>query len=290
MECWLKVVLIGGMAVFSVPLAFAQSDAVATPQSSLKSTATTGDVSGVPPAPRGKSTIMGGEIRNVDPVLDRFTLKVYGERPLRILFDERTQVFRDGTRIPLRELHPEQHASVQTILDGSDVFALSVHILSQTPGGDCQGHVASYDAATGTLMVNSSLSREPVKLIVGPQTQIVREGQSAFTSAGSGTTDLKGGALVSVTFEADKQGRAVARRIAILATPGSTFIFSGNVTAFDLHSGNLVLVDPRDDKSYQISFDQNQVSGAESLHTGDRVRVTASFDGNRYVASEISTN
>ena len=36
---------------------------------------------------------------------------------MKILFDERTQVYRDGVRIPLRDLRPEDHASVQTILE-----------------------------------------------------------------------------------------------------------------------------------------------------------------------------
>ena len=67
----------------------------------------------MPPLPRGKSTILGGAIRDVDPVLDRFTLRIVGEKPIRILFDERTQVFLDGKKIPLRELRPSSHASVE---------------------------------------------------------------------------------------------------------------------------------------------------------------------------------
>ena len=95
----------------------------------------------LPLPPGGKSTILGGQIRNVDPVLDQFTLGIEGQRPLKILFDQRTQLFRNGTIISLRELRSEEHASVQTVLDGGNVYALSIHVLSQTPEGECQGHV-----------------------------------------------------------------------------------------------------------------------------------------------------
>ena len=87
------------------------------------------NLSAIPPLPAGKSTILGGAIRDVDPVLDRFTLRIVGEKPLKILFDERTQVFVDGKKTPLRDLHASEHASIQTTLDGTSIFAISVHIL-----------------------------------------------------------------------------------------------------------------------------------------------------------------
>jgi hypothetical protein len=285
MERLLKVMLLGGAVLFMVPHAPAQADA--NPDSSAK--AATADLAGLPPAPKGKSTIIGGEIRNVDPVLDQFLLKAYGEKPIKVMFDARTEIYRDGNRIPLSQLGPEQHASVQTILDGSNVFAISIHMLSQTPQGDVQGHVEEYDSATGMLTVRSSLSRAPIRLQVRPETQIVRQGQSAFTAEHSGQADLVNGAMVSIKFESGKQGRGVASRIEVLATPGASFIFSGNLTALDVHAGRLVLVDPRDDKSYQISFSAARMPNAGNLHTGDHVRVTASFDGNHYVATDITT-
>src|SRR5215469_13878163 len=105
---------------------------------------TAGSLSVIPDLPHGKSTILGGAIRDVDPVLDRFTLNIMGEKPMRILFDERTQLFLDGKKIPLRDLHAAQHASVQTTLDGTSVFAISVHILSQLQQGDYRGAVQFY--------------------------------------------------------------------------------------------------------------------------------------------------
>ena len=99
--------------------------------------------------PEGKSTEIGGTITDVDPVADRLNLKVFGGRSMKILFDERTQVYRDGVKTSLRDLHANDHASVETMLDGTAVFARSVHILSHSPQGECQGQVTSYDPGTG---------------------------------------------------------------------------------------------------------------------------------------------
>src|ERR1700757_2460308 len=174
MERLRTVVVLASLAVAPFSLVHAQSQPVSGPQPDLKSATTTGDFDELPLPPRGKSTILGGQIRNVDPVLDQFTLAVVGQRPLKILFDARTQLFRNGAMVPLRELQSEQHASVQTVLDGGNLYALSIHVLSQTPEGEALGHVLSYDPATLTLTINASLSREPIRLILRDDTPVVR--------------------------------------------------------------------------------------------------------------------
>ena len=93
--------------------------------------------------PKGRSTILGGSIRSVDAVRDQMVLNVYGQKPMKILFDERTELYRDGKKVPLHTLGTAQHASVQTTLDGAKIFAVSVHILSEQPQGDYQGRVVS---------------------------------------------------------------------------------------------------------------------------------------------------
>ncbi len=263
------------------------SAATASPETTFESEASF--LPPLPAVPRGKSTVIGGVIRDVDPVLDRMTLKVYGGgRPMKILFDERTQFYRDGVRMPLTALHPEEHASVETILDGDDVFAVSVHMLSHAPEGECEGQVLAFDPRDGALTVRNTLSGEPIQLRVEPQTTIARMGQPAFASAQTGTSDLMRGALISVKFESDNGG-GVADQISILATPGSGFYFSGNITFLDLHAYTMVLTDPRDQRSYTIAFDPARfpVSSGQ-LHEGAHVSVNASFDGTRYVASKMT--
>ena len=85
--------------------------------------------------PKGKSTVIGGTISSVDPVTDAMVLKVFGGKRMKILFDERTQVYRDGTKTSLHDLHANDRASVETMLDGTTIFARSIHMLSKAPEG-----------------------------------------------------------------------------------------------------------------------------------------------------------
>lgn len=289
MESLFPVILLGGLSLIVLPAVDAQTQFSSQP-SSLKSTTVLGDIPGLPPAPRGKSTIIGGEIRSVDPVRDELTLKVFGQHPVKILFDERTQAFIDGKKISLRQIGHADYASVQTLLDGTNVFALSIHILSQPPEGEYQGRVLSYEPGSNELSINSAMFHDPLKILVPSGTPVVRVGQTAFTAAHAGTDDLVKGTLVSVTFQSDKQGRGVANKISVLATPGSTFVFTGNISALDLHAGRLALVDPVDEKAYQVSFDAASFPSAQNLHSGDHIMVTADFNGDHYVASSITLN
>ena len=279
--------MLAGVAFLQIQFAQAQ---VADTQSSLKSVSNSADISLIPAQPRGKSTILGGEIRSIDPVRDELKLKIYGQRPMKILFDERSQIYRDGKRIPLRDLGPADHASVQTLLDGTDVYALSIHILSQSPEGEYQGRVVDYNSNTNELTMSSVLFHEPLKLIVRSGTPVARVGQDSYTSGQRGAADLVPGALISVTFRSDKQGGGVVDQISVMATPGSAFVFTGDVSSLDMHAGMLTLVDPRDEKGYEVSFSSSLLPASQNLHPGDHVVIDADFDGKRYAASAITIN
>jgi Domain of unknown function (DUF5666) len=286
MDPILVMAMLGG-AFFSQVSAAAAPSQAAMSASSVKTEGTATRLTDIPAMPKGKSTVMGGSIKDVDQVRDRFVLHVYGEKPMRVLYDERTQVFRDGKRISLRDLEPSEHASVQTTLDGASIFAVSVHILSEQPSGDYQGRVKSFNPGTGELTLTSAASREPFRIQVTNQTSFKREGQSAFSSAPSGANDLVPGSLVSVQFASNNKGRGTAQEISVLAAPGATFIFSGTLSALDMHAGALTLMDAKTDQGYQIFFDPTHRSAAD-LRTGQHVRISADYDGKKYVATEIS--
>lgn len=290
MKRTLKLITFGTLALSGGLVGIGQSLQPTGSNAALAFDRTTGKSPALPPAPSGKSTILGGEILNVDPVRDQLFLRPFGEKPMKILFDERTHVYRDGKIIPLRELGREFHASVQTVLDGTDVFALSIHVLSQAPQGDCEGQVLSYNPGTGEMSVESQLSPKPIKLIVPANALLARMGQSTFTSVQSGLSDLAQGALITARFVPDEHGRPVATEISILATPGSQFILAGNVSYLDFNSGQLDLVDPRDEKRYQVSFDASRIPATHKLRLGDQVRIVANYHSTRYVASDITVN
>lgn len=281
--------LLGSAVCAQIPVAAAQSE-LAELQPATAAASTTANLISLPPIPKGKSTILGGEIRSIDPVRDQLMLRVFGQRPVKVLFDERTQVYLDGKRIPLLKLSPVGHASVQTVLDGTNVYALSIHMLSHLPEGEYQGHVLSFDPGTRQLTLSAPLSRQPFKLIVPVNTPVARQGQEQFTARQSGESDLVKGTLLSVEFESGKQGQGIASQIAVLATPGSAFIFTGNISSLDMHSGSFILIDPKDDRSYEVFFDASQLPASKMLREGDHLRVIANFDSGRYVASSLTVN
>lgn len=275
----------GGMALAQATGALAQSENISGTHAAIGTDIPTTGKATLPPLPRGKSTIFGGAIHSVDPVRDQFMLDIYGARPMKILFDERTQVYRDGVKIPLHDLSTVKHASVQTTLDGTHIYAMSVHILSELPQGDFHGLVLRYNSGTGELQLDASPA-PPFTVMVSRNASFVRKGQSAFTSQVSGPEDLRPGALVEVTFTTGEGAHVVANQVVVLAVPGSSFVFSGNLTALDTAKGTLVLVDPRDQKSYQIIFSPYRID-SRNLHVGQRVRVVASFNGSDYEASNV---
>ena len=235
----------------------------------------------LPPLPHGKATLVGGSIARLDRVRDQLTVQVFGGQDMKILFDERTRVYRDGTHASQRDLEPGQKVYVETTLDGSKIFARNIRVITHSSLGESQGQVVDYNRQSGELLLRDQLAPEPLKLRVLPSTIISREGQS-------GPGEIVPGALISVEFQPGDHGRRDARRISILATPGTSFTFAGQVAYLDMHSGTLVLIDPRDNKRYEISFDPDRTAVPASLREGSEVTVSASFDGSRYVASTIA--
>ena len=286
MERLITAVLLSGIAIApSLPAQSGVNSAVKTVDSAANRVSKSSI--DMPPLPGGKSTVFGGEVRELDPVRDQITLKVFGDRPMKILFDERTEAFRDGKRVPLHDVRPEEHASIQTTLDGSKLFAVSIHLLSNAEQADYEGRVLSFDPSTGELEVAAGQSRETIKMKVTRSTTVERTGQSVFSAQRAQASDLTVGTLVSTRFGASGKSVPIADRIRILAVPGSTFVFGGTVSTLDLHSGLMVLVDPRDQKSYSVSFNAS-LPAVQQLHVGDNVRVVTAYDGSRYVASEIT--
>jgi hypothetical protein len=269
-------------------IAMAQSASQSTPSVAPSAANKTSSSTELPPVPRGKSTVIGGEIRDVDPIRDQFILKVFGASPVKIYFDERTQVYRNGTKIPVLDLRPNDHASVQTILDGTAIFALRIHTLSQVQGDEFRGQVTSYDSRTGDLVIHSVALHDAIKLRVPPGTPVSVVGQDGLSSPQQGPVEFATGALLNVRFKGGSGNRGVVTGVDVLASPGSSFVFTGKVSFLDISGGRMVIVDPRDNQSYPIALDSSLDSTARKLHEGSVVRVTTGFDGQRYVASQIT--
>ena len=284
----LTVAAFSGFVITHFAFAMDQTQPVGTPSLDSQAENVSTGLPGLPPSPQGKATVIGGQIEKVDPVRDQFTLSVPGGRPIKVLFDARTQLYRDGVKIAPSDLRSGDRAAVETVLDGTNVFALSIHMLSHPPEGECRGQVVSYDSGSHELTVKTELSQQPIRLLVSAETQLSQEGQTTSPSAPATEANLLPGTLISARFTSGNQGQGIASQIAILATPGASYVFSGNIATLDLHAGLIVLADPADDKSYQLTFDPAQLPLSHNLHPGDRVRVTANFNSSRYVVNAIA--
>jgi hypothetical protein len=244
----------------------------------------------LPAPPRGKSTVVGGQIGSVDPVRDEIKLKVFGGRTMIIRYDERTQVFRDGVRNSVLSLRPKERASVETTLDGTSVFALRIHMLSHTQEGDTRGQIVRFDPNTGKLALKVGIAGDPLTLQVTGLTSVEHVGQDAQPGKSSSVADLVTGAIVFAKFTPGSNGQGLATKIQVIASPGSIFVFSGNITFLDLPAGKVVVADPHFVQPREIVFDPAQFPNAADLHLGASVKVTTTFDGTRFTASQIVVN
>ena len=239
---------------------------------------------GIPPLPGGKVTLLGGTIQKVDHIRDRLTLQVFGGDRTAVLFDERTRVFRDGKSATLDDLKNGERAYVDTTLDGTQIFARNIRVVAQLPTGQSSGQIVDYRPGSGELIVRDTISPEPVKMRLAGNAVILQGDRTA------GPAELKAGTLVTLAFTPGNGGAPIVRQISILALPGAAFIFSGRIEHLDLRRGLLVVVDPRDNKSYEVYFDPAARHLARDLRQGADVTVQATFDGRRYQSHEIAVN
>ncbi len=236
------------------------------------------------PQPKGKATLIGGTVFKIDRVRDQLTLNLFGGGRTRILFDARTHIYRDGAVASLGDLQDGSRVYVDTVLAGTDIFAKNIRVRTQDATGQSSGQVVSYDPRTGALVLNDAISPQQLRLHVSQSTAVSREGQTASTN------DLLAGSLISVTFQPNPGGQTTARTISILAAPGNAFTFVGRVVQLDLHLGLAVVVDPRDQKHYEISFDPRVTAVPDNLREGVTVEAVTRFDGGRYLASTIKVD
>lgn len=273
----LLVALLGCTAVSQSPSPSASASAsVSHPASAL------------PKIPSGKTTVMGGVIRNVDPVRDQFTLKVFGGHPVKILFDERTQVYKNGKKIPTLDLRADDHASVQTASDGSSIFAVRINMLSHLPTSDFRGRVSAFNPTTHALTVVTTPGNQSMIIEVPTDTPVSNVGQDGLASPEQGSISFVNGSLVDVEVMGGRGKNGVASHVNILAVPGATFVFAGKLSALDVPAGKLSVLDPRDGQSYPIKFGSSLLATARTLHLGASVKISTTFDGKQYVANEIT--
>jgi hypothetical protein len=237
----------------------------------------------LPSLPKAKATLIGGSVEKVDRLQDQFVMKVFGggKIKMKILFDTRTRIYRDGQSASARDLRPGDRIYVDTILNGTTVFARNIRLRTAVPVGESQGVVINYRADKAELLVRDQLSPESLKVRITSSTKVT-EGDHTIPAS-----HLTAGTLVALKFDAQTE-HDVAREISVLAIPGSTFTFVGQLTTLNLRTGMLILTSLTDHKTYEIYLDPAVVTVDESLHQGAEISILARFDGDRYTARTVT--
>lgn len=235
---------------------------------------------GVGPLPSGQVSLVGGLVDKIDRVRNRVVIKPFGEgSKMSVAFDERTHIFRDGIETTERGVRRGDRVYVDTMLDGSRLFARNIRVVTSLKPVDARGQILSYNAATGAMTVLDELSSVPISFRVTRETAIKAAG------ADSGTALLPG-SLVTVRFSPDPRNRGIAREISVLATPGNVFTFAGKVRHLDLRSGVIVVENQSDNKTYDLEFDPGTVKS--DVMVGSDVVVQAEFVGQGYKAKTVT--
>ena len=237
----------------------------------------------VPPLPKGKVTLIGGTVTGIDRVRDKLSVRAFGGKKMSVGFDERSHIYRDGVETTQLGIHKGDRVYVDTMLDGSRVFARNIRVESQAGGADARGQVLAYDPSRGELTLRDELSSQPVHFHIGPNAMVRRNNQAGSVS------ELTPGSLVAVRFSPDGQNRDTVSQVLIYATPGSNFTFAGPITYIDLRLNRLAVANRTDNKTYEIDFDP-AILGSErsNLQIGRDVTVGATFQHKGYRADKIT--
>ena len=236
----------------------------------------------LPPLPHGKVSLLGGTITRLDRVQDHLTIQPFGgKQKINVAFDVRTRFFRDSQPATQRDLKVGERVYLDTMLNGTAIFAKSIWIDSNAAGGSGRGQIIAYEPQNGVLTLHDELSAQPVKFRLGPNT-VVRQGAETRSLA-----DLRAGALVSLSF-GPEQGRAgMVREISILAQPGTQFSFFGRITYMDLSRKLIAVANESDNTTYEIYLGSLPPGGFRDVRQGAEVTVSAVFDGKHYVARNV---
>jgi hypothetical protein len=228
--------------------------------------------------PEEKVGLVRGVLKRVDPIHDQLLVHAFGGRDIRIAFDPQTQLLPANPRASLSSIPVGSVVSVDTVVNGGKLFALTVRTGS-SDAAEINGQVVRYDATKSRLILRDPLSPGSVVLRVNAKTAVVNQGKPASVDT------LSPGMLVQVWFT---PAQNAANRIEILAERGNSFTFQGRIVAVDLRSRVLALSNDSDQSLHELAIGSLDGSSLGLLREGADVSIQAEFDGERYNARSVA--
>jgi hypothetical protein len=235
-----------------------------------------------PPMPKGKVTLIGGTVNKVDRIREKIVVQVFGGGTMKLSFDERTHIYRDGVETTQLGIRNGDRVYIDTMLDRSRLFARNIRVETGARAADSAGQILSVNARDRIITLQDQLSSRPITFQINQKTSIQRDKQPASFSA------LKPGALVVVKFALERANHGMAREISIVASPGMQFTFAGKVTHLDLRLGTFSVENNTDGKTYDLKFSLARVDKRDSFGVGSEVTVLATFEAWGYQADNVT--
>ena len=232
-----------------------------------------------PPLPKGKISLIGGTVQNVDQIRNRMTVEIFGKGKMKVFFDERSHIYRNGVETTQLAIHKGDRVYIDTQSAQGKIFARNIQVQTNTDAASVSGQIVSFNSNNGTLVLHDPLSSQPVALKLTTATVITQQGQPGTRS------DLLPESLVTVRY-APTAGRPI-KEVEVLARRGAQFPFYGTLTHLDLRSGLLAVENKSDGKVYDIKFVPSRIGVTDELTTGAEVAVVTTFDGHNYTAQTV---
>lgn len=234
----------------------------------------------LPSLPNGESTLIGGTVSKIDPITDRLELRYFGGGNINISFDPRTKILSNGSPGTAKDIHPGNRVYVDTMLKGGQVFARSIRVQTARPEGDARGQVVAVDPGRGILWLREEVAPQIFRFRLSPQTRVTIATRLAKPS------DVLPGALVSIKFAGGGPGTS-ADEIRVLANPGESFTFVGEITYLDVHVRRMAIANRSDNQNYDITLDKIDEGRLRVMKIGSHAVLTAIFNGTNYEAQTV---
>ena len=228
--------------------------------------------------PRGKTSLVRGVLKRLDPVHDQLLIRAFGGGDVRVAFDPRTQMLAGDQHAPFTSIPVGSVVSVDTVMDGGKLFAVSVRA-GTTTASELNGQVVRYDASKSQLTLRDPMSPENFSVKITSNSVLLNQGKA--TSA----QNLVAGTLVRAWFSGTQRN---VTKLEVLAEPGHSFTFQGKVIAIDLRSRVLSLSNDTDDSIRELAIDSLDSASMGLLKENANVRILAEFGGERYKVRSLS--